>query len=70
MGGLPVCRKRRPDWLKMIGTLRNFLPPSKSRTPSNTSNALGAASAASRGVQGGVPLGSQAPVCRSCASIN
>ena len=70
MGGLPVYRKRRSDWPKMIGTLRNLLPLSQSRTLLNTSNALGAASVALRGVQGGVPLGSQAPICRSCTSIN
>ena len=70
MGGLPVCRKRRSDWPKMIGTLRNLLPLSQSRTLLNTLNTLEVASVALRGVQGGVPLGSQAPVYRSCASIN
>ena len=70
MGGLPVYRKRRSDWPKMIGTLRNLSPLSQSRTLLNTLNALGAGSVALRGVQGGVPVGSHAPVCRSCAPIN
>ena len=70
MGGLPVYRKRRSDWPKMIGTLRNLSPLSQSRTLLNTLNTLRAASVALRGVQGGVPLGSRAPVCRSYTLIN